>query len=221
MKAKALYLLFIYAAAVAVLLLYKDELADWMANDRPSVLACFALAVGFATFPVLPYKIIIGMLGFMFGPLVGFLISWTAATTASTVLYLVVRTALRRQGRAYMARFKVTDTVASAMERRPFATILAARLIPMLPQALVNVYPAFLSIKLPTYVAASALGKIPNMLLFAYLGERLFADFRSAMIVLGVYALLLAAVTTLYRLRQPKSGSESRITEANDENSIL
>lgn len=202
---KLWHLIIVYAAAIVVFFLYRDELAGWMANDRPALFVSFAVALCFVAFPVLPYKIIIGMLGFMYGPLVGFLISWSAATIASTILYMLVRTTFQKQGRAYLAKFERIDHIAAMMERHPFATLLTARLIPVLPQSLVNIYPAFLSIKLPTYVVASALGKIPSILLFSYLGQQLFANFRNALIVIGVYALLLALTTIVYRLWRLKN----------------
>lgn len=190
----------VYAAAIVIVFLYKDELAGWMQHYEPPLFAAFGIALVFVLFPVLPYKIIIGMLGFLYGPLLGFLVSWSAATIASAILYLLVRSSLQTRGRAYIARFERMEKLARFMERKPFAAILVARLIPVLPQTLVNIYPAFLSIRLSTYVTASALGKIPSMLLFAYLGNELFANARNALIVASVYGLLLACAAIGYRL---------------------
>lgn len=190
----------VYAAAIAVLFAYKDEIADLLGQHRPAPLLAFALALCLVLFPVLPYKVVIGALGYMYGPLLGFLVSWSAATLASLLMYTLVRSNFRKQGRTFLAKFERMDKIAALMEKHPFAAILAARLIPVLPQAIVNVYPAFLSIRLPTYAIASALGKVPSILLFSYLGGQLFANTRNALIVICVYALLLAASWLGYRL---------------------
>jgi uncharacterized membrane protein YdjX (TVP38/TMEM64 family) len=190
----------LYAVAIAVFFVYKEEIADWMLHHRPSPLVAFGVALGFVLFPVIPYKIMIGTLGFMYGPLLGFLVSWSAASVAAVIVYAVVRINFQKRGRAYMAKFEGMDKVATTMEKHPFAMILAARLIPVLPQSLVNVYPAFLSIRLPTYAIASALGKIPSILLFAYLGNQLFTDWNNALIVIGVYIVLLASSWIGYRI---------------------
>jgi uncharacterized membrane protein YdjX (TVP38/TMEM64 family) len=136
----------------------------------------------------------------MYGPLLGFLVSWSAASVASVMLYMLVRAGFQKRGRAYLAKFERMDKIAKLMEKHPFAIILAARLIPVLPQALVNVYPAFLSIRMPTYAIASALGKIPSILLFSYLGNQLFVNLHNALIVIGVYAVLLACSWIGYRI---------------------
>lgn len=189
-----------YAAAIAIVFAYKQELADWMTAHQPPVFVAFGFALGLVLFPVLPYKIVIGMLGFLYGPLPGFLVSWSAATVASVLLYTIVRANFQKRGRAYMAKFARMEKAAKLMEKHPFAAILTARLVPVFPQALVNIYPAFLSIRLRTYVLASALGKIPAILLFSYLGEQLFANMRNALIVNGVYALLVALAAIGYRV---------------------
>ncbi|MEF3306358.1 TVP38/TMEM64 family protein [Paenibacillus sp. GYB003] len=190
----------VYTVAIVIVFLYRDELADWMQRYHPPLPVAFGVALCFVLFPVLPYKLIIGMLGYMYGPPLGFFVSWSAATLASVILYALVRSSFRERGRAYMAKFERIDKLARFMERRPFAAIFVARLIPVLPQSLVNVYPAFLSIRLSTYATASALGKIPNILLFAYLGNELFANVRNALIVASVYGVLLAATAVGYRI---------------------
>lgn len=193
-------LVLLYAIAIAGFFAYKDEIADWMAHHQPSPFVAFGVALCFVLFPVLPYKIVIGTFGYMYGPLLGFLVSWSAASVASVMLYMLVRAGFQKRGRAYLAKFESMDKIAKLMERHPFAVILAARLIPVLPQALVNVYPAFLSIRMPTYAIASALGKIPSILLFSYLGNQLFVNLHNALIVIGVYAALLACSWTGYRI---------------------
>lgn len=189
-----------YALAIAVFFAYKEEIADWMMVRRPSALVAFGIALGFVLFPVIPYKIMIGTLGYMYGPLIGFAVSWSAASVASVIVYIVIRANFQKRGRAYMAKFEQMDKVAKMMEKRPFVTIMVARLLPVLPQTLVNVYPAFLSIRLPTYAIASALGKIPSILLFSYLGNQLFTDWSNALIVIGVYVVLLASSWIGYRI---------------------
>ncbi|PYI55720.1 TVP38/TMEM64 family protein [Paenibacillus flagellatus] len=189
----------VYAAAIAVCLFYRTELSDWM-RQSPSIVVSFAIALALLLFPVLPFKIVIGTLGYMYGPLLGAFISWTAASVASVIVFVVVRATLRERAAAYLSKFGQAERLRVLMERRPFATILAARLVPVFPQTLVNIYPAFLSIRLSTYAVASSLGKIPAMLVFAYLGDRLFADLRSAIAVLAVYGAFLAATYVGYRL---------------------
>lgn len=197
---KIWYTLVIYAAAGAALFAYRHEITGWMERSEPSAALMFLLALLLVLIPVIPYKIVIGLLGFMYGPLVGALISWLAASVASAAVFLFVRRHFRRRGREFIAKRPKLDKLAALLERKPFLTILLARMVPVFPQALVNLYPAFLSTRLPTYIAASALGKIPAMLTFAYLGKSAFTNLSRTLVLVAVYGLFLLIVYAGYRL---------------------
>ena len=198
----------VYAAAAAVLFVYRQEITGWMLHSHPSAALMFLLALLFVMIPVIPYKIVIGLLGFMYGPLLGAFISWLAASIASIAVYLFVRRYFQQRGRAYIARFTRLEKLTANLERRPFLTIFLARMIPVFPQALVNIYPAFLSTRLLTYITASSLGKIPAMLTFAYLGKNAFTDLSHTFVVLAIYILFLLGIFIVYRLWLQKRAGE-------------
>jgi len=189
----------VYAAALLLILIYRHELQALMENVSLPVSTGFALAFLFAFFPVLPYKLVIGSLGFLYGPALGALTAWLAVTMASLLQYALVRRFFREQGRAALSKFSGLERAGQLMERRPFFVILAARLVPLLPQALVNLYPAFLNIRPIVYITASALGKIPAMLVFAFVGQNLFTDLPKTLTVLGLYGGFLLIVYAAYR----------------------
>jgi uncharacterized membrane protein YdjX (TVP38/TMEM64 family) len=190
----------IYLAMIVLLYIYKDEILHWMQYGDAPLPLVFATALGFIIVPVLPYKIIIGLLGFMYGPLMGAFIAWSAASVASVVVFLLARYLFQKQGRAYLSKYRQLEKLQTAIEKNPFLTILLARIIPVIPQAIVNVYPAITSISVITFAVASALGKIPAMLLFAFIGSRLLSDTSQLVVSIGVYVLFLAIVYTVYRV---------------------
>ncbi|MBJ6359953.1 TVP38/TMEM64 family protein [Paenibacillus sp. GCM10012307] len=198
----------IYLGIAALFFYYRTELSNWLIHQYPPIGLVFAVAVALAIFPVLPYKLIIGTLGFKYGPLSGALISWAAVSVASILLFLAARKLFRERAIAYINRFEQAERIGQMIERRPFLTIFIARLIPFFPQGLVNLYPAFLSVRLSTYIVASSLGKIPAMLLFSYLGAQLFTDWRRALLVLAVYSCAVLAAYLCYRLwfHKPTAG---------------
>ncbi|NGZ75627.1 TVP38/TMEM64 family protein [Saccharibacillus alkalitolerans] len=191
----------LYAGALLTILICRGELQALMEDVSLPAAAGFALAFLFAFFPVLPYKLVIASLGFLYGPAAGALIAWLAVTAASLLQYTLVRRFFRKQGQAALARFSGLERAGRLMERRPFAVILAARLVPLLPQALVNLYPAFLNIRPAVYIVASALGKIPAMLVFAFVGQNLFTDLPKTLTVLALYGGFLIVVYAAYRFK--------------------
>lgn len=199
-KMKKWYTIGMYLVLIIIVYVFKDEILHWMQFGDAPVLLIFVAALGFIIIPVIPYKIVIGMLGFMYGPLLGALISWTAASVASVIVFLVARYLFQKQGRAYLSKYEKLEKLQSAIEKNPFLTILLARLIPVIPQAVVNVIPAITSIPVVTFAVASALGKIPAMLLFAFIGSNLFAGTSKLVLSVGVYVLFLASVYVVYRV---------------------
>lgn len=197
---KKWYTICLYLVLIGTVYKYKDEILHWMQYGDAPVLLIFAAALGFIIVPVIPYKIVIGMLGFMYGPLIGALISWAAASVASVIVFGLTRYLFQKQGRAYLSKYKKLEKLQAAIEKSPFLTILLARLIPVIPQAVVNVIPAITSIPIITFAVASALGKIPAMLLFAFIGSNLFAGTSKLVLSVGVYVLFLASVYVVYRV---------------------
>jgi uncharacterized membrane protein YdjX (TVP38/TMEM64 family) len=190
----------IYVAGIIIFFLYKDEILYWMQQGDAPLYLVFLIAMGFILIPVIPYKVIIGLLGFIYGPLLGAFISWTAASVASILIFLLARYYFHTQARAFLMKFDRLEKLHERIERNPFMTILFARLMPFIPQAIVNIYPAILSIRLLPYATASAIGKIPAMLLFAYIGSSLASDKESLFLSIGVYLLFLLITYGIYRV---------------------
>lgn len=195
---KKWYTIGMYLVLILIVYVFKDEILHWMQYGDAPVLLIFVAALGFIIVPVIPYKIVIGLLGFIYGPLLGALISWTAASVASVIVFCLARYLFQKQGRAYLSKYEKLEKLQAAIEKNPFLTILLARLIPVIPQAVVNVIPAITSIPVVTFAVASALGKIPAMLLFAFIGSNLFAGTSKLVLSVGVYILFLASVYVVY-----------------------
>lgn len=194
------FLIVIYALAAIVFFVYRHALYDWMQNGHPSLWLMFFLAVCFIVFPIVPFKLVIGMMGFIYGPLLGALISWLAASLASVIVFVLVRKSFQKQGRAMLSRFPRVERLSVMLEKNPFLTLVLARMMPIFPQAVINVYPALLSVPLVTYAVASAIGKVPAMLVFSFLGNRLFTDWSSTLLVMAIYVFFLIIVYAIYRL---------------------
>ncbi|GGD56668.1 TVP38/TMEM64 family protein [Paenibacillus nasutitermitis] len=192
--------LLIYLISALFLLVYRHEITDWMMYSRPPYPLMFLITLGFLLIPVVPFKIIIGLLGYLYGPLFGAVFSWAAASIASILVYWAVRFYFQKQGRSLLGKYKRLEKWSVMLEKNPFLTILLARLIPIFPQAIVNIYPAFLSIRFLTFATASTLGKIPAILVFSYLGKSMFTDLNTTLLVVGLYGIFLLLVYIVYRL---------------------
>lgn len=109
--------------------------------------------------------------GFLFGWLVGGVLSIVAATVGATVVYLVARSTLRdvlvAKAGPRLKRF------AEGFRENAFNYLLFLRFVPVFPFWLVNLAPGLLGVPFRTYVLATTLGVIPGTFAFALAGNGL------------------------------------------------
>jgi uncharacterized membrane protein YdjX (TVP38/TMEM64 family) len=154
------------------LVAHRDRLIELVAGHTAvSALVFFCIytvAVAFS-FPAASALTIVG--GFLFGWLVGGLLTVFAATIGATALFLAARFAcgnlLKRRAGRWLGRF------AEGFRENAFGYLLVLRLAPVFPFFVVNVAPAFFGIGLWKFVAATFLGIIPATFAYAYLGAGL------------------------------------------------
>lgn len=198
----------LYVSGIILAFIYRYDLLEWLREDHSPLLS-LAAATMLALFPVLPYKIIIGLFGYAYGSLTGALICWIATTLAAAVMYGLIRSLFQQQARSYLSSIPALDKFTSAVQRRPFASIILARIVPVVPQPAVNIYAGAAGLPFWSYLAASGLGKIPGITLYAYLGGQLFQHPWSAVIAVGIYAAVLALAGLSLRPRAG-GGTKSR-----------
>lgn len=128
----------------------------------------YTLAVAFA-FPAASILTIFA--GFVFGWLIGGVLTVFAATLGASAIFLAARSAcgdvLRRRAGPFAAK------LADGFAKDAFGYLLVLRLAPVFPFLVINIAPAFFNIKLRTYVAATFLGIIPGTFAYAWLGQGL------------------------------------------------
>lgn len=151
--------------------------------------------------------------GFLFGRWMGTVVILIGATLGATLVFLAARylfadaveRRLGERGRRLMDGFR----------RDAFNYLLFLRLVPLFPFWLVNLAPAFTSVRLRTYVVATAIGILPGSFVFANLGQSLgrietpeqllSRELLLALALLGVLALLPILVR---RIRSPTPSGE-------------
>lgn len=109
--------------------------------------------------------------GFLFGAVGGTLLTVTAATLGATLIFLAARTslgaALRAKAGPWLARLEggVRENEASYM--------LLLRLVPAVPFFIANLAPAFLGVRLGTYLWTTFIGIMPATAVYSFVGAGL------------------------------------------------
>ncbi len=128
-------------------------------------MAFYALAVA-VSLPGAALMTITG--GFLFGAVLGSTLTVLAATLGATLIVLAARTAfgglLRAKAESSLGRME------EGFRRDAFSYLLVLRLVPLFPFFLVNLVPAFLGVRLSTFVAATLIGIVPATVVFTLAG---------------------------------------------------
>lgn len=109
--------------------------------------------------------------GFLFGWLSGGILVALAATLGATLVFLAARSAF-----GDVLRGKVggkAAALAEGFQTNAFGYLLALRLAPVFPFFIVNIAPALFDVRLSTFVIATALGILPGVFAYTYLGSGL------------------------------------------------
>jgi uncharacterized membrane protein YdjX (TVP38/TMEM64 family) len=113
--------------------------------------------------------------GFLFGLPLGVALTVLGATTGATLLFIAARTALgdvlRRRAGPFLKRLE------AGFAESPFSYMLTLRFLPVVPFPVANIAPALLGAKLRDFVVATALGIVPGVVAYAWIGSGLGAAF--------------------------------------------
>lgn len=109
--------------------------------------------------------------GFLFGPVAGTALTVVGATIGATGVFLLARTIFGEDALAKLG--PRAEALAVAIRRNAASYLLVLRLVPIFPFFLVNLVPAFVGVKLATYVLTTLVGILPGTAVFTLAGAGL------------------------------------------------
>jgi uncharacterized membrane protein YdjX (TVP38/TMEM64 family) len=143
--------------------------------------------------------------GFLFGTWLGAACAMIGATAGATGIFLAARAGL---GGLAQRAGPVAGKLEASFRADAFNYLLVLRLVPIFPFWLVNLVPALVGVKLPTFALATFLGIIPGSFVYASIGNGLgsFVEepgsgilFRPSILLPVVGLAALALVPVVYK----------------------
>lgn len=185
----------------------QEVLQGFVANNLVLALAIFIAVYAAATLFMIPGALWITIAGgFLFGLVGGSLATIAGATLGASLLFFAAKTsigsALRDRAGPFMTKME------AGFNESPFSYMFALRLIPVVPFPVANIAPALLGAKYREYVITTALGIVPGVVAYTWIGhsvgssldpeatQDLFgvvANFIPAFAALGIVALIPVA----------------------------
>ena len=154
----------------------RDSLRTMIESHYVHALAVFTALYAVTVALSIPGGVVLTIAGgFLFGWLIGGVLSIVGATIGATAIYLVARSALRdvliAKAGPRLQRF------ADGFREDALSYLLFLRLIPVFPFWLVNLAPGLLGVPFWTYVTTTFIGIIPGTFAFALAGNGLDSVF--------------------------------------------
>ncbi|HEX2554316.1 MAG TPA: VTT domain-containing protein [Microvirga sp.] len=134
----------------------------------------FVLIYALCTALSLPTGLLLSTLsGFLFGTGLGGLYNLVGATVGATIAFLAAKTILGDLLRARAGPF--LQKLEAGFRANELSYMLVLRLVPLFPFWLVNLAPAFLGVRLSTFVVGTLVGIVPGAFVLAGVGTGLGA----------------------------------------------
>ena len=130
--------------------------------------ALYAAVYAAATLSPLPKSVFTLAAGAVFGLAQGLVVVVVGACAGAVVAFYLAR-ALGRDG-LYRLTGVRTHRLDAQLARRGFLTVLVARLIPVVPFTIVNYLAGVTALRMPVFLAATALGMLPATTAYVALG---------------------------------------------------
>jgi uncharacterized membrane protein YdjX (TVP38/TMEM64 family) len=111
--------------------------------------------------------------GLVFGPLWGTVYTWTAATLAAALAFLIARHLARNTVERWRTRSPRVARIDAAVERHGWRILMLTRLVPLFPFNLQNFAYGLTRIPFWTYVGVTAVCILPGTIAFTLAGGAL------------------------------------------------
>ncbi|MBW7475191.1 VTT domain-containing protein [Paenibacillus oenotherae] len=177
-----------------------EEAASWLREwGIWAILISLLLSVLISVAGLIPSIFLTTANIMVFGVVPGFLLSWLGEVAGAAVSFWLYRKGLMsiRQRRG-ATRWQWTDRMNRAGTKRQFSIILLGRLAPIIPSGVVTFVSAACAVPFVTYLAASAIGKLPSIALETLIGHDLLYIQENGTRLLITF-ILIAAIIVLLR----------------------
>jgi uncharacterized membrane protein YdjX (TVP38/TMEM64 family) len=193
----------IFLLIIAFGFLQKDELFLLVKQGGTlSVFISMLLVVICVFFPVIPYPILAGGIGAVFGAPMGTVISLSGAMAGTLVLFYLSRYGFRDVAQKKLEKYQKVKEYEEFLLRNSFLAILISRLIPIIPAPVITIICGLSQVHWLPFFVASAIGKLPNTLILAFAGATFSSNKLFSFGLYGIYLLFILLVNFLYVYRK-------------------
>lgn len=151
--------------------------------------------------PLVPYAILAGAAGIIYGKGLGIFIAWMGALAGTLAVYFLARYTGAGFFQPWLKR-KYRLQLSHMNSKTIFLLLLSIRIFPVLPTPLINIGSGLSGVSPAIFIASSALGMMPWAIAYVALGDY-FNRSRNLGLTLAILgSLLIVFLTGVYFLRK-------------------
>jgi len=150
-----------------------SKTAQELVREKPlQTAATFVAGLTLVTLLCIPAVAILQILsGFLFGPLLGVLLSVLAQTAGGALAFLVARSAFRESFSRLIGPY--VGRLEAGFQANAFTYVVTLRMTPVMPYWVVNVAPSLLGVRFRPFLLGTLIGAVPLTFVYASFGAGL------------------------------------------------
>jgi uncharacterized membrane protein YdjX (TVP38/TMEM64 family) len=180
---------------IAVGFLQKDELLTLIQEGGMLSIFISMLFVAICVFfPVIPFPVLAGVIGGVYGTTQGVIVSLTGAMAGTMAFFFLSRYGFRDYAQSKLMNYPKVLEYEEFLNRNSFVAIVTCRLIPIIPAPVVNIICGLSKVNGLTFFTSSTIGKIPNILILSYAGASFSSNKLFSFGLYGSYILIILII---------------------------
>mgnify|MGYP003575039074 CR=1 FL=1 len=193
----------LFIIVITIGLLQKDELLILIkAGGIISVLISMLFVAICVFFPIIPFPVLAGLIGGVYGTSQGVIVSLTGAMAGTMGFFYLSRYGFRDYAQSKLMKYPKIQEYDEFLNRNSFVAIFTCRLIPIIPAPVVNIICGLSKVNGLIFFTASSLGKIPNILILSIAGASFSSNKLFSFGLYGGYILILFLVNFVIMYRK-------------------
>jgi uncharacterized membrane protein YdjX (TVP38/TMEM64 family) len=188
---------------IAIGFLQKDELLTLIKSGGIYSIFISMLFVAICVFfPVIPFPVLAGVIGGVFGTTQGVIVSLTGAMAGTMGFFFLSRYGFRDYAQSKLMKYPKVQEYEDFLNRNSFVAILTCRLIPIIPAPVINIICGLSNVNWLIFFTASTIGKIPNILILSFAGASFSSNKLFSFGLYGGYILILIIINFVIMYRK-------------------
>lgn len=188
---------------IAIGFLQKDELLTLIKSGGIYSIFISMLFVAICVFfPVIPFPVLAGVIGGVFGTTQGVIVSLTGAMAGTMGFFFLSRYGFRDYAQSKLVKYPKVQEYEGFLNRNSFVAILTCRLIPIIPAPFINIICGLSNVNWLIFFTASTIGKIPNILILSFAGASFSSNKLFSFGLYGGYILILILINFVIMYRK-------------------